>query len=137
MHNTHNTTQQTEIQILLQQKLREMRELTELSTLTTELARAIDRKDDVSIKMVLAMRQEPLLRLEEIRQLIERWLGSLPQDKAIHMAELLNGGEAESPEEEPLQQQIVANYRMMSQIQELDKRISLRSAGRHSFYFTY
>lgn len=129
--------QQLEIQILLQQKLREMRELTELSTLTAELARAIDRKDDISIKMVLAMRQEPLLRLEEIRRLIEQWLTSLPQDKAIHMAELLNGGEAENPEEEPLQQQIAANYQKMSQIQELDKRISLRSAGKRSFYLTY
>lgn len=130
-------TQQPEIQILLQQKLREMRELTELSTLTAELASAIDRKDDVSIKLTLAMRQEPLLRLEEIRSLIERWLASLPQEKAIHMAELLNGGEAETPEEKPLQQQITANYRMMAQIQELDKRISLRSVGRHSFYLTY
>jgi|GEM_PF-1014350 len=129
--------QQPEIQILLQQKLREMRELTELSTLTAELARAIDRKDDVSIKLTLAMRQEPLLRLEEIRRLIERWLTSLPEEKAIHMAELLNGGETEIPEEKPLQQQILANYRMAAKIQELDQRISLRTIGRRSFYHTY
>jgi len=125
---------QPELDILLQQKKKEMRQLNEVSNLTVELAQSLDRRDDVTTKMVLSMRQEPLLHLQESRNTLERWIQTLPVEKAIRVAELLNGEKAKTSEEEPVCAQIEANKRLLERIVALDERLSLRTGGKHSFY---
>lgn len=123
-------------EMLLQKKKQAIR-LNEVSDLTNQLAQACDRKDEVSIKLVMSMRQEPLLRLTEIDEEIRNWLESVPEETAIRMAELLNGAEPEKPEEKALSAQVDSNRRLLERIMSLDKTISARMGGKRSFYATF
>lgn len=111
--------------------------LTELVGLTEELAQAVDRKDQISVKMVLSMRQEPCQRLQETDTAIREKLLKAPEDEAIRLSALLNGQPAESPREEALCQQVVQNSRLLKKITELDRQVSLRLGGKRSFYKKY
>ncbi len=126
-----------ELNEMLQQKRKQMLRLNEVSDLTSQLAQAFDRKDEVSVKMLLSMRQEPILRLEEIEEEIRDRLASLPEESAIRIAELLNGAEPETPAEDALSAQVEKNRRLLERIVSLDKVISARVGGRHSFYETF
>ncbi len=119
---------------LVQQKRKQMIRLNEVAELTTQLSQAFDRRDEVSVKMLLSMRQEPILRLEETEEEIRGWLESLPEESAIRFAELLNGAEPKAPEENALSIQVEKNRRLLERIVSLDKLISARVGGRYSFY---
>lgn len=56
---------------LRQQKRKAYMKLDELFDLTGQLAQAVDRRDEVSAKMLLGMRQQPLLDLQEIEETIQ------------------------------------------------------------------
>ena len=45
--------------------------LSEVMDLSQQMGEALDRNDSVSVRMLVAMRQEPLLQLEELKQAIE------------------------------------------------------------------
>ena len=42
--------------------------LSEVMDVSQQMGEALDRSDDVSVRMLVAMRQEPILHLEEVRQ---------------------------------------------------------------------
>ncbi len=121
---------------LIRQKKKQAVKLHEIEDYTIQLAQALDCKDNVSIKMVLSMRQEPILRIEEIDEEIKTWLGSLPEKTAIKYNELLEGSEPESPEESALSEQVKMNRKLLERIVELDKRLSIRMGGKRSYYKT-
>lgn len=123
-----------EIEKLRQLKKRQYLLLTELDGLTGQLAQATDRKDQVSVKMVLAMRQGPMAQLQEIEDTIRAQLQAMPEDVAIRMGALLNGKAAQGPEEEELCKQVAQNQRILQKVTELDQRISLRLGGKRSIY---
>lgn len=120
-----------------QLKKRQFLLLTEVSDLTEQLAQAVDRVDQVSVKMVLSMRQEPCTRLQETEDTIQAKLLSLPEEDAIRMSELLNGAQAESQREEALCWQVAQNRRILEKLTETDRRVSLRLGGKGSFYKKY
>ncbi len=122
---------------MLLQKRKQMIRLNEVEDLTKQLGQALDRRDEVSVKMLIAMRQEPILRLEEIEGEIRGRLESVPEETAIRLAELLNGAEPDTPEEDALSAQVEKNRRLLERIVSLDKLISARVGGRYSFYRTF
>ncbi len=122
---------------MLLQKRKQMMRLNEVEDLTKQLGQALDRRDEVSVKMLIAMRQEPILRLEEIEGEIRGRLESVPEETAIRLAELLNGAEPDTPEEDALSAQVEKNRRLLERIVSLDKLISARVGGRYSFYRTF
>ncbi len=122
---------------MLLQKRKQMIRLNEVEDLTKQLGQALDRRDEVSVKMIIAMRQEPILRLEEIEGEIRGRLESVPEETAIRLAELLNGAEPDTPEEDALSAQVEKNRRLLERIVSLDKLISARVGGRYSFYRTF
>jgi len=126
-----------ELKEMLLQKRKQMIRLNEVEDLTKQLGQALDRRDEVSVKMLIAMRQEPILRLEEIEGEIRSRLESVPEETAIRLAELLNGAEPETPEEDALSAQVEKNRRLLERIVSLDKLISARLGGRYSFYRTF
>ncbi len=126
-----------ELKEMLLQKRKQMIRLNEVEDLTKQLGQALDRRDEVSVKMLIAMRQEPILRLEEIEGEIRGRLESVPEKTAIRLAELLNGAEPETPEEDALSAQVEKNRRLLERIVSLDKLISARVGGRYSFYRTF
>ncbi len=123
-----------ELKQLLEWRKKQYLELMEIDGQTRELAGALDRGDQVAVQMVLSMREEPVRKVAEMEGKLEEYLLALPEEEAIRYKELLNGGAAGSPEEEALVLQIARNQRLLKKIVELDRRVSLRVGGRHSFY---
>lgn len=111
--------------------------LTEFESLTTQLAQAVDRRDEVSVRMLLNMREEPACQLQEIDQYLRARLLELPEDDAIRGRELLEGASAEEPGEERLCAQVSQNRRLLRRCMELDRRVSTRVDGTRSFYAKY
>lgn len=108
--------------------------LLEFFDLTKQLGEALDRKDEVSVQMLLHMREEPTNSLKELEEQLHTGVLKMPEEDAIRAHQLLVGTEPQREEEEPLCRQIAQNRRLLEQAQELDRRVSLRMDGRHSFY---
>ena len=111
--------------------------LTETAALTEQLAGAVDRDDEVSVQVVLSMRQEPLTHLSEMQNGIRSSLLTLAEEDAIALSALLSGGTPASPAEQPLADQVAANARLLERISTLDRRISLKVGGSESYYNKY
>ena len=121
---------------LIQQKKR-FSTLTDISTMTEQLAEALDRSDEVSVQVLLSMRQEPLSHLEEIQNNLRRDLHALPEEEAIYLHTLLGGGPAKTPIEQQLADQVATNMRVLQRITALDQRISITMGGSESYYTKY
>lgn len=111
--------------------------LTEFESLTTQLAQAVDRRDEVSVQMLLNMRGEPAHQLQEIHQQLKQRLLELPEEDAIRAKELLDGAPQQDPQEAMLCGQVAQNQRLLARCLEIDKRISLSMDGKRSFYRKY
>ena len=104
--------------------------LNEVEDLTRQLGQAIDRNDQVSMQMLVGMREEPLDKLRAADQAIREQLEALSGgDEAAALAAMLNGGPPAQPEERAQQRlcaQVAANRRRLNQIIELDKVLNQR-----------
>lgn len=109
-------------------------QLCEVLDITQQIAEAMGRQDQVTLRMLIAMRQEPIDQLREIQanQTDER--AAMSEDVAARILALLQGEAAANAEEEPLAQQIASNRRLLSRIMELDRRVNTRFGGDASFY---
>ncbi len=121
--------------LLVQQKKKYIR-LSEVMDITMQMAEVVDRDDNVSMSMLIAMRQEPLLLIDEIQQAVRERLESLPADVAIHFHRLLlgRGDEEPAPEEKELDEQCKMNFRLLSRIVMIDKQLNRKVAKDQSFY---
>lgn len=111
--------------------------LSEFEDLTRQLAEALDRRDEISVQMLLNMRGEPANQLQDVDQQLRERLLELPEDDAIRAREILEGGERQGPEETALCEQVKQNRRLLQRCKEMDKQVSIRMGGRKSFYTKY
>ncbi len=122
-------TEKTVMDALVQMK-RTGNLLNELEDLTRQLGQAIDRNDQVSMQMLVAMREEPLGKLQAADQAVREQLEALHDtEEAADLAALLNGGPPPQPGERTQQmlcEQVAANRRRLNQIIELDKVLNQR-----------
>lgn len=123
-----------QLENLCQWKRRQGAYLTEVDDLTVQLAEALGRGDQVSVKMLLTMRQDPIQQADELERTARSYLLSQPEEDAVRLKELLDGAPAETEAEEPLVRQTAKNRQTLKKIQEVDRRLSLQLGGRHSFY---
>lgn len=104
--------------------------LNELTDLTRQLGESIDRNDQVSIQMLIAMREEPLGKLEDADQALRDQLAELPdKEAAIQLAAMLNGGPPADPgmqAQRMLCEQVASNNRRLKRVIELDQRLRQR-----------
>lgn len=121
-----------DLQVLERKKYNYLNDVMDLSQ---QLATAMDRNDQVSVRMLVAMRQDPLLQLEEIkRNLHRRLLEFSPADQEL-AHRLLQGKETSgSPREQAVADQVGVNRRLLERIIELDRRLNHRLTGEKSFY---
>lgn len=122
------------VDLLAYLKRKQILQLHEVDSLTQQLAQAVDRRDQVSIKLLLSMRQEPISQLQELNDSLHARLESFPEEEAIRMAALLDGAPAETKQEEALVQQVAQYRRLLERITAVDRRISERMGGKKSFY---
>lgn len=127
---------------LKQQDLDELLELekkfyakvVETLSITNELREAVEREDGVSIRILIAERQRPLLELQETQEFIKLKRLDLTKEDALQFDRLVAGGDATSPAEYPVAEQIQRNQSMLSRLIELDKRINQTFCGDKSIY---
>ena len=109
--------------------------LNELEDVTRQLGEAIDRNDQVSMQMLVAMREDPLEKLQAADVAVRDQLEALGDgDQAAALAGILNGGPPLQPGERTQQMlcdQVAANRRRLKQIMELDRVLNQRM-GRES-----
>lgn len=112
------------------------RKLVEVMDLTEQLAQAVDRRDEVSAKMLLSMRQEPLLILEEIEETVRKGVLRQPAPDARRLSLLLRGDPVENEDEAEIALREICerNRRELDRVAQLDRRISLKLGGKHSYY---
>ena len=124
------------LQELVVQQKKKYIQLTEVLNVTIQMADAMERDDNVSMGLLIAMRQEPLLIIDEIQQVIGERLESLPAAIAAHLRGVLSGRGTETPlaEETELDNQCQMNFRLLSRIVMIDKRLNQRLAKDQSFY---
>ena len=91
--------------------------LNEALDLTRQLAEAVDRDDQITVQMLVSMREEPIHELRQDR-----------------LSALLKGGEAETEAEIPLANQIGLNRRVLKQLVELDRVVNRKLTREKSIY---
>ena len=130
-------TEKTVMDALVQMK-RTGNLLNELEDLTKQMGESIDRNDQVSLEMLIAMRKEPLTKLQEADQAIRDQIELLPDKlEAAQLASMLNGGPpADSGErlQQQLCEQVAVNNRSLKRIMELDRQLNERLARENSAY---
>lgn len=108
--------------------------LTEVQDLTTQIAQSLDRNDPVSTRMLIAMREEPLHKMAQARENLIQQLESLDWEDSMRLRTILNGGEARTPEEKRLADQVAMNGRLMQQVQILDRQVNQKITRDKSIY---
>ena len=108
--------------------------LTELQDLTKQMAESLDRNDQVSTRMLVAMRQDPLRQLEEVDKGEKARVSVLAGGDRERVAALRGGSPAQDDNERVYLEQAGKTRRLLEQVVELDRRVSLRMAGENSFY---
>ena len=92
------------------------RALSEVQDITRELLDAVDRQDQVSVRLFLSMRQEQINQLRDQKELLKKQCGGLPK------------------EEGDLLRQVERNRALLERTLQADKALSRRLAGRETFY---
>ncbi len=108
--------------------------ISETTDITQELSDGVERNDQVSVELFLAMRQRPILEMEEIRSRIELKRVELNPQDALRFDELLSGAPAENRDELPLTKQLSMNRRFLTRLTELDCLVSRKLCGNQSHY---
>ena len=130
-------TEKTVMDALVQMK-RTGNLLNEIEDLTKQMGEAIDRNDQVSLQMLIAMREEPLGKLQAADQAIRDQLELLTDKlEAAQLASMLNGGPPAASNvrvQQQLCEQVASNNRRLKQITELDRRLNERLAREDSAY---
>ena len=109
--------------------------LSEVGGLAPELAQAIDRQDQVSVRLFLSLRQEQINRLTEQKALLQHLCGQLPAESAALLQGILSGTPPSScPEAEELSRQVERNRILLERVLRADRRSNQRLCGRDSFY---
>ncbi|MDE6923340.1 MAG: hypothetical protein K2P01_07280 [Oscillospiraceae bacterium] len=112
--------------------------LNELADLTQQLGQSIDRNDQVSIQLIIAMREEPLAKLQAADQALREQLEALPdREEAGQLAAVLNGGplaDGEGGALKMLSDQVAQNRRRLKQVMDLDRVLNQRMGREKSVY---
>ena len=110
--------------------------LVEIEDITRQLAESLDRNDQVSARMLVAMRQDPIRLLAEISESAHARQDALPEEGREALRELLAGTAASGDGQRIFQEQAGKTRRLLEQVVAMDRRVSLRMVGEHSFYQT-
>ena len=108
--------------------------LVELQDLTGQLAENLDRNDQVSVRMLVAMRQDPVRLLAEVDNSGKIRLAALSEEDRRRAGELLKEGQPRDDGERIFLEQAQKTRRLLEQVVAMDRRVSMKMAGESSFY---
>ena len=98
--------------------------LTETLDLTLQMGEALDRNDRTSFSMLLAMRQEPVLRMQELDGNIRRIVEIDAPDIEARWRALVRGDNPQNADEQMIVNQMQQNKRVIERLVPIDSRIS-------------
>ena len=110
------------------------RALSEVQDITRELLDAVDRQDQVSVRLFLSMRQEQINQLRDQKELLKKQCGGRPKEEGDLLRQILSGKKPAGVEGEALSLQVERNRALLERTLQADKALSGRLAGRESFY---
>ncbi len=111
------------------------RKLGEITGITRELAEAVDREDQVSVRLLLTGRHRPLLELQELNAALELMRCDLSgEDEAAFDRLVRRASPTESEAERDIAEQIAQNRRALEQLSALDRRVNEKLCRDKSFY---
>lgn len=107
----------------------------EVLDISNQLAEAIDRRDEVSMEMIIAMRSEPISKLTVADRALRKQLETLDEDSARIRA-ILNGDESRAGDgmERILAEQASMNIRAHRKLMELDEVLNKKIGRDKSVY---
>ena len=108
--------------------------LVELQEPTGQLAENLDRNDQVSVRMLVAMRQDPVRLLAEVDNSGKIRLAALSEEDRRRAGELLKEGQPRDDGERIFLEQAQKTRRLLEQVVAMDRRVSMKMAGENSFY---
>ena len=108
--------------------------LVEFQDLTGQLAENLDRNDQVSVRMLVAMRQDPVRLLAEVDNSGKIRLAALSEEDRRRAGELLKEGQPRDDGERIFLEQAQKTRRLLEQVVAMDRRVSMEMAGENSFY---
>jgi REP element-mobilizing transposase RayT len=128
---------------MLMEVLKEMQKkyqcFTEIERITKDIGEALSRNDRALVQILLGMRQEEIEQAEMSERNIHLLLSFIPTDEATQALNWIKGNQEYIPEN-PIIKKLVEkgnSIRMLVQRTiELDRHISMRLAGKDSFYQT-
>ena len=98
--------------------------LTETYDLTVQMGEALDRNDRTSFSMLLAMRQEPVLHMQELDGNIRRIVEFDAPDIGTRWNALTNGDAPQDADEQIVVNQMQQNKRVIDRLVPIDSRIN-------------
>ena len=111
------------------------RKLNEAMDITKELAEAVDRQDQVAVRMLLSSRQRPLLELQELNATVDLKRCDLTgEDEEDFDWLIVQRGEPDGPAEREVAEQVALNRRTLEQLAELDRRVNEKLCREKSSY---
>lgn len=108
--------------------------LTETEGLTIQIAQSLDRNDSVAVQMLIAMREDPIRKMAQAREMLLQQLEGLGQEDAIRLRSILNGGAGRNPDEQRLADQVAVNSRLMERVRTMDCQINRKITRDKSIY---
>lgn len=110
--------------------------INEVMDISAQLADALDRRDEVSMNMIIAMRAEPIEKLVIADRALREHLASLDPEDGERIRAILNGDEAQASGavERVLAAQAAMNIRMHRRLMELDEVLNKKIGREKSIY---
>lgn len=109
-------------------------QLTEVQDISRQLAEALDRNDEVTARMLIGMRAEPINGAQQTRRALGTLRDDLQEEEALRLTELLNGAVPVTEQEYALAAQMKSNDQLLQQVLVLDKVLNLKIAREKSIY---
>ena len=109
------------------------RALSEVQDITRELLDAVDRQDQVSVRLFLSMRQEQINQLRDQKELLKKAMWRTAQGRGRSAAPDPVRKKPAGVEGEALSLQVERNRALLERTLQADKALSRRLAGRESF----
>ena len=100
------------------------RALSEVQDITRELLDAVDRQDQVSVRLFLSMRQEQINQLRDQKELLKKQCGGLPKEEGDLLRQILSGKKPAGVEGEALSLQVERNRALLERTLQADKALS-------------
>lgn len=123
---------------LLKQYQKQYRIALELERITKELEQAVRSNDQVSIRLILDMRQQSITQMQDSRCAAAVFLDQLSVPERYYIEELLkaSGGEESADRLEDQLRKTSHNIRSaLRKTIETDRRINMKIAEKKSFYY--